>query len=213
MKRVSKEELSKYLSKQIIPHAEHFLDVNLGRPDIWKWSLKEASKTEGLYCDFGSGTHTTPQIADLIPKNKILYAFDSFEGLKEDFSDDHKTGMWIEEGAEQFLNDIHNIKVIKGWYTDTLDNFFKNTKEKISFIHLDCCITSATKYVLDTISKYKKWQVGTIIQFNNIFYTEGEYWYNSDFELFNKMIKDNNLTVKYLAWAGFCHCAYKIVGI
>ena len=123
MNRVPVKECEDFLATQNIPRVPSHSDSNIERIGIWKIALEEASKVNGMYCEFGSGIFCTPTIASMIP-DKIYYAFDSFEGFKyEDFSDMHKKGTWAGEQsigeklggeiAEKRVKSIPNVKIIK----------------------------------------------------------------------------------------------------
>ena len=208
-RRVNTEILRKYLETQNIPKVITFENLKEGRPEMFKVAIEEANKIEGLYLEFGvmSGG-TTNQIAKLIP-NKILYGFDSWKGITEDFSEIHKKGTWIERPRIS----EKNIEIIEGFYQNTLEPFLQKYPEKIAFIHNSSSIYSSTKYMLDTIAKNNRFQIGTIIQFDTMFYQEGNYWYQDEFLAWNEIQEQYKIESEYLAWAGFCHCAYKITKI
>jgi hypothetical protein len=47
-----------------------------------------------------------------------------------------------------------NVKLIKGWFNETLLNFIQTQNKKVSFIHLDADLYSSTKYILDVLKDY-----------------------------------------------------------
>lgn len=213
MHRINKEELYKFLNTQKIPKVDAFGSLTLGRPQMFQKSIEESSKIDGLYCEFGvmSGG-TTNTIASLIP-DKTLYGFDSFKGITEDYSEIHKKGTWIFGVPPYNLNPPlkSNIKPIVGYYQNTLESFLNDYKNNLAFAHMSSSIYSSTKYVLDTFAKNNRFQIGTILQFDTIFYTEGNYWYQDEFKALNEIKEKYNIETEYLCWAGFCHCAYKII--
>jgi hypothetical protein len=226
MERVPQSELMVFLNTQTIPEIPNFL-TRYARDELLKISLREASKVEGLYCEFGSGVYVTPVIKSFLP-NKLLYTFDSFEGFKyEPYTDLHTIGTWggqwfneTKYGGEEVeaaLRKLPDVTVVKGWFQDTVAPFFEEYPQKIVFAHFDCGLSSATQCVFDAIMKYNKLQVGTVLQFNGIFYSEisnhKEYWYNGVFKVWDNIIRKYNLGIEYIGWTGSYHCAYRITKI
>jgi predicted O-methyltransferase YrrM len=200
MKRISKTELEHYISKQQIPFIEG------DRPALFKLGIEEAKKINGMFLEFGvysGGTANT--IADLIP-DKTLYGFDSFSGLKEDYTENWKKGS-MKHDIPKVRN---NVELIVGYVEDTYENFLRNKQQKISFIHIDVDLYSATKCVLDKSLPYI--QSGTIIQFDELFEVEGDWWYQDEFTAWTEFLNENNIEASYLGWNGLehMHCSFRI---
>jgi hypothetical protein len=122
-------------------------------------------KFDGQYLEFGVfRAYTINYIAALVPE-KIIYGFDSFLGLPEDW-------LWLPRGefstAGQLPSVLDNVKLIQGWFQDTLPKF---NKSPIAFLHMDCDLYSSAKYVLDTLENYIV--PGTIIAFDDFPYFPG----------------------------------------
>ena len=80
-----------------------------------------------------------------------LYAFDSFEGLGEDWrgNRDFPKGAFNLDKKIPELNS--NIEPIVGFVQDTLDDFLIKYNPKINFVHFDMDTYSPTKYTLERI--------------------------------------------------------------
>ena len=82
-----------------------------------------------------------------------LYVFDSFEGLREDW-----TGGWALKGHFNLDKKIpklnKNIEPIVGFIQDTLEDFLKKHNPKINFVHLDVDTYESTKYALEKLKPY-----------------------------------------------------------
>ena len=128
-------------------------------------------------------------IFQTIVKNYI--AFDSFEGLKEDW-----TGTFMPKGSFNLnkklpkLND--NIEVIVGWVEDTLDNFLKKHNPKIKFVHLDMDTYSPTKFVLKMIKPYLV--KDAIIVFDEFYNYIG--WQNGEYKALKEIFKETEFEYK-----------------
>ena len=93
-----------------------------------------------------------------------IYAFDSFEGLKEDWK-----GMTV-KGAFKLkkipkLN--RNVFLIVGWVENTLEKFLEKNKPKINFVHMDMDLYKPTVF---TLQKIKPFLIdGAIILFDEFY--------------------------------------------
>lgn len=94
-----------------------------------------------------------------------LYGFDSFEGLPETWNGVANKGCFKVDELPKFNK---NIKLIKGLFQNTLDDFLKNHNEDFYFIHIDCDLYSSTKYVFQKLIEYNKLKKNTIIVFDEI---------------------------------------------
>lgn len=110
---------------------------------------------DGLWLEFGvfSGSSIN-RIAAVAPNDKLVYGFDSFEGLPEEW-DRGRQGWWSQKGSfsrEGKLPAVKpNVRLIKGWFDNTLVPFLAETPGDISFLHIDCDLYSSTKTVLDAV--------------------------------------------------------------
>ncbi len=80
------------------------------------------------------------------PKS-ILHGFDSFEGLPEEWNENHLKGRFALNGKIPEVSD-DRIKFFKGWFQDTLPQYVIPPHE-VLVINIDCDLYSSTKYVLD----------------------------------------------------------------
>jgi hypothetical protein len=110
---------------------------------------------------------------------KTIYGFDSFEGLPEPWVGridengefhHHKGVFDLGGGHDNFTLDrffvYPNVKLIKGWFKDTLPVFMEENDRPISFIHVDCDIYSSTVDVFKYTHKNIK--NGCIIVFDEM---------------------------------------------
>ena len=118
-------------------------------------------------------------------KDTSLHLFDSFEGLPKPEDLDKKSyefvsGDWVkgsmsvpdrtEELIQKKLLKIlakDKIKIIKGFFENTLENYLKQKSYKARLIHLDCDTYSSSKLVLNMLFKYEVIQDGTLIIFDD----------------------------------------------
>lgn len=116
---------------------------------------------------------------------KTVYGFDSFEGLPEldvdidlasaeaRITPDMKKGGFDSRGTladlEDFATKRGDVKLVKGFFSDTLPVFIKeNPHVSFSLIHIDCDIYSSSKEVMDLV--FPRLNIGGIVLFDEIFH-------------------------------------------
>ena len=123
----------------------------------------------GLYLEFGVFKgDSINYIANAISP-RLIYGFDSFIGLPEEWKrrKDGCSTLPIGTFAVDALPEVlQNVRLIKGWFKDTLPTFISNHAEDIAFINIDSDLYSAAKTILTSLNE----QIvpGTIIYFDEI---------------------------------------------
>ena len=151
---------------------------------------------KGLICEFGVFEGgTLEHIAS--KTKKFVYGFDSFEGLPEDWDGNILEGHFALPGTPD-LKGV-NIKLVKGWFNESIPKFLGNLQEKtpIAFLHIDCDLYSSTKDIFSLLGDLI--QDGTVIVFDEYFNYPN--WQNHEFLAFKEYTELNKVTYKYI---GFC---------
>ena len=141
---------------------KHFYDAMfLESNDLKKYSINEALDNDNddedlYYLEFGVGAGASINFFSefLEKKNRSIYGFDSFVGLKEDWKG-HV--MFPKGGLSQ--NNVKpktrkNVNLISGWIQDTLPLFLNEKKPKINFLHIDVDTYETSKFILKETKKY-----------------------------------------------------------
>ena len=110
-------------------------------------NIKNKNYNSLEFCVFKGGTANL--ISDYV---NVIYGFDSFEGLPENWDGVKDKGFFKVDNLPKVNK---NVKLIKGWFNDTLDDFLKEHPEDFQFIHIDCDLYSSTKYVFNKLIEYK----------------------------------------------------------
>ena len=136
-------------------------------------SNKNENSEELYYLEFGVYDGTSANFFSEHVKN--LYAFDSFQGLPEDWKGVHPKGTFSLKNKIPKLNS--NVHMIVGWVEDTLDEFLEQHNPKINFVHLDMDLYKPTKF---TLQKIKPFLINkSIILFDELYnyinWKEGEF--------------------------------------
>jgi hypothetical protein len=126
------------------------------------------NRINGIYLEFGChGVHTFRMALNTLGKHtnpfsiNKFYAFDSFEGMPEPLGIDIQK-MWkksvnftsLENFKEICKKDLYRIEIIKGFFSESLKNFFFPKESKIAMCYIDCDYYSSTKNVFEFLKKY-----------------------------------------------------------
>lgn len=141
-------------------------------------------KLDGLWLEFGVFTgRSIEQFSRKAPNN--IYGFDCFEGLPEYWDENNPKGCYglggnippgyiVGENHSMFNTSLptnwkpwpENVKLIKGYFEDTLPLFLKKFSGDVAFVHIDGDLYSSAKTVLENLKpRFKK---GSIILFDEI---------------------------------------------
>jgi hypothetical protein len=161
----------------------------------WDIALSKINK-KGLHLEFGVYKGASLNYFSNVLKNTTWYGFDSFLGMQEDWK-----GGWFGKGYLNLNNQVpelnKNVKIIKGWFKDTLPKFFEKHKECISFIHIDCDTYESTRDVLNCIDK-KRMQKGCILLFDE--YMGCINWQENEYKAWQEYVKKNKIKYTYKAF-------------
>ncbi len=119
-----------------------------------------------------------------LPDRRMLYGFDSFEGLPELSAEDstvnteaspdmHKGGFYDPSGYGdlfEFAEDPqNNLRLVRGWFDETLPTFLStNPAVAFALVHVDCDLYESTKVVLDLVWDHVV--PGGVIAFDELFH-------------------------------------------
>jgi hypothetical protein len=134
------------------------------RGSVLMQTIEHIASTPGLCLEFGvyqGGSITA--CAKRYP-DRTFYGFDSFEGFPDDGRRD-----WDQDFAVAKLPEVPtNVKLIRGWFSDTLPPFLDAHPEPIAFINIDCDIYSSTSDVFNILRRYGRLKPGIVISFDEL---------------------------------------------
>lgn len=164
-----------------------------------------SSLGRGEYLEFGVFSGKTINFISATLPDKIIYGFDSFEGLPETWRGDRfEKGRFNLNGNLPQVNE--NVRLVKGWFNETLPAFVKAHPEPCAFIHVDCDLYSSTKTVFDNLKN--QIVAGTVIAFDEYFNYPG--WQEGEYKAFMEFVEENNLEFEYIARTEHEQVAVKI---
>jgi hypothetical protein len=183
-----------------ISSAQYFLEhmrmaENLADPEaLIRFSL-EHCEIEGLVMEFGVYLGDSLRVlADAT--SAPVYGFDSFEGLPEDWTHFQKRGRFSLDGRLPSF-DQPNVRLIPGWFEQTLPAFLEAHPGPARFIHVDSDIYRSAV----TVFTHHRPRIvpGTVILFDEYFNYPG--WEHHEFRAFQEFIRDTGLGYRYLGFA------------
>ena len=122
--------------------------------DVFK-HIDISNSSNSLFMELGVFTGHTLSLINQNTENTIVYGFDTFSGLPEDWTESSGNILYNKNAfATSIPVDTDKNTFIVGKVEDTLLDFLKEKNQKIKFIHLDLDLYSASKYALNTIFDY-----------------------------------------------------------
>ena len=160
---------------------------------LLEYALSQAD-IEGMIMEFGVYRGESINYISERKSNRLVYGFDSFEGLPENWRPGFETGTFKLEHLPE-VND--NVKLFVGYFDQSLPKFLRDINEKYcAFIHIDCDLYSSTKTVFSCLSPYIK--KGTVIVFDEYFGYPG--WKLGEFKAFKEYVQENKLSYNYIGY-------------
>ncbi|HSG30930.1 MAG TPA: TylF/MycF/NovP-related O-methyltransferase, partial [Thermodesulfobacteriota bacterium] len=177
------------------------------------------TKIKGAVCEFGvHAGHSLKVLCEAFPKD-IVWGFDSFEGLPEDWN----TGTRLREDGiirkEEFILDISEIvfpknsKIIKGWFDQSILKWKREYKVKtIKFLHIDSDLYSSAKTILKELNNEIK--KDTIIVFDELatFARQEKYpnWKEGEWKALIEWINEYDREFEILMRSGYWNATIRI---
>lgn len=184
------------------PEAQKFVEQHFGQAaqltsdaEVLRFGCDQV-KLKGLFMELGVCTGKTINFIAALNPHETIYGFDSFEGLPEDWVRADRTfpaGTFAFRNPELLPPVLHNVKLIKGWFKDTLPEF---AQEQIAFLHIDSDIYSAAATAFELLGS--KIKAGTIIVFDEFYNYPGSE--NHEFKAFQEFLEQSGLEARYLAY-------------
>jgi Methyltransferase domain len=159
------------------------------------WRHAFAARAEGgLVVEFGVWRGRSISFFASLTK-EMIYGFDSFEGLREDWKGwELPKGMFNLGGVPPTVP--ANVTLIKGWFDETLQSFLREHPEPFSFVHIDCDTYEASSIVLSTAHEH--FRKGTVVVFDEYFGYRG--WRTGEFKAWQQFVAARGVSYEYLAF-------------
>jgi len=173
-------------------------------PNIHKYPLTHVfermqlkHKPNTLWLEFGVASGTTINYISRFT-NETVYGFDSFEGLPETWRPGYEKGVFNRNGVLPPVRS--NVKLIKGWFNETLLPFIQSQNKKVSFLHLDADLYSSTKYILEVLKPYL--DTDCVVVFDELVNYPGFDGETGELRAFYEFIQENNVNYEWIGMNG-----------
>jgi hypothetical protein len=196
-------------TKESADYIKQFIKTSVIIPDehpsiLWHMALNSMSM-RGMITEFGVWKGESINFMSSLAPDCIFYGFDSFHGLKEDWHGGYYPKNFFSlNGSLPAVNS--NVKLIAGWFQDTLPLFLKEHKDSVRLINIDCDTYESTKYVLETL--HERIVEGTVIIFDEYLGYPG--WKDGEFKAWKEYCEKYSIAYEYLAFGGQGEALVKI---
>ena len=166
------------------------------KEDLWAFALSKID-VDGMVAEFGvfSG-YSINYFASKLGRNTTIYGFDSFEGLREDWK-----GHILKRGDFSLGGSLprvaSNVKLIKGWFDQTIPDFVAKHPESFAFVHIDSDTYEAARTLLRILGP--KLQKGTVMVFDEYFGYRG--WRFGEWKAWREFVESTGLQYEYIGFA------------
>lgn len=169
--------------------------------EVIRFASDAVKIANGAFVEMGVCTGKTVNFIAALNPHSIIYGFDSFEGLPEDWIRQDrvfKKGTFSFKDGTYIPPVLHNVRLYKGWFKESLPTFkSKILKDRpIAFLHIDCDIYSSTKEVFDILGD--NIIPGTIIVFDELYNYPG--YKNHEWKALQEYINRKQFDVKFIAF-------------
>ena len=170
---------------------------------------------DGSVLEFGVFDGNTLNFISCLLKNDTCWGFDSFEGLPENWITD-KNKLKIKFKKGHFKTNIpivnKNVKLVKGYYNETLSDWVKNNLIPIKFLHIDCDLYSSTKTIFQELNSIIV--TGTVIVFDEMYHwSEDKYnnWKEGEYKALQEWLTEYNREITIIHRNTYMQCAIKVI--
>jgi hypothetical protein len=181
-------------------------------------------KLTGHVMEFGVYQGITLKIISDYFSNQTVWGFDSFEGLPEPWfmkssqsGPRHPTGKFALDKEELLLvtNQFaeRNVKLIPGWFNQSIVPWLTHNPGPVSFLHIDCDLYSSTIDVLNLLND--RIVPGTVIVFDEMYpwnnFDQYDLWVQGEFRALGEWINNHQRTFCTLYRSHHQQCSIEVL--
>lgn len=160
--------------------------------DLLAAALAAVKVVGGLYCEFG--VHSGSTINFIAERaGHPVFGFDSFEGLPEDWRPGVQKGHFA---MSQLPKVLPNVRLVKGWFHESLPGFLRENTAAAAFIHVDCDLYSSTRTIFELMAH--RIVPGTVLHFDEFFNYPG--WRRGEYMAFQELLASRGLEFEYVGY-------------
>jgi hypothetical protein len=162
-----------------------------GRKALIDFAVRSVT-TKGLFLEFGVFQgDSINRVSKHVPGP--VWGFDSFVGLPESWEGMHDPGHFKVAKLPRVRS---NVRLVQGWFNETLPKFLSEHPEPVAFLHVDCDLYSSTKTILDLLKP--RLQAGTVILFDDYFSYPG--WQQGEHKAWTEFVTAHNIRYHFTGY-------------
>jgi hypothetical protein len=146
----------------------------------------------GMALEFGVFSGTTLKIIARARRGQMVYGFDSFEGLPENWRAGFPVGTFAPEG----LPDVPGAELVPGLFDEVLPRFLETHPGSVDLLHIDSDLYSSAATVLGLVGP--RLQSGSVVVFDEFFNYPG--WRNHEYRAWMEFVKRTGIEFRYEAF-------------
>ena len=188
--RLASEESARYVLENMRTVRNFDTDY-----DLHEWvttTQLDPRLDRGMVLEFGVATgRTLNQFAYWLP-DRMVYGFDGFTGLPEDWTSRMRKGFFARDNLPRVRG---NCELVVGYFDQTLPGFMKQQGQRpVQLLHIDCDLYSSTKTVLKSLRD--NIVPGTVIIFDEYINYPG--WQQDEFRAWQEHVRSQHLAYEYI---------------
>ncbi len=186
--RLASEDSAKYITEHLRTVANFNTDY-----DLHEYAAEQAKIQWGMVLEFGVATGRTLNQFGRLFSEQLIWGFDSFNGLPEDWTSRMQKGFFKRNALPKVR---HNCSLIIGLFDHTLPKFINDHSGPIKLLHIDSDLYSSAKTVLNLLNS----QIvpGTIIVFDEYLNYPG-YEYD-EFKAWHQFVEHFQREYEYIGY-------------
>ncbi|BBM83462.1 class I SAM-dependent methyltransferase [Candidatus Uabimicrobium amorphum] len=159
--------------------------------------VEDTSIRDGMIAEFGVFSGRSINMIAAHYTEHTVWGFDSFEGFERDWC---PTSFAVKVDKKTFdrhntLPQVHdNVRLIKGFFQQSLPPFLQQHHDTFSFLHIDCDTYEATKTIFELCKE--RIVPGTVIVFDEFF----EYAHEA--QAFYEYLQESGRSFSWLCYGG-----------
>lgn len=166
------------------------------RDELLRFCVRTSAECEapdGILAEFGVWKGQSLAVIAQAGGGSPVVGFDSFEGLPEDWGAVLPKEFFRVAGLPPVAS---NVRLVKGWFRDTLPGFLAEDRRPFRFIHLDADLYSSTRDVLEAARG--RLVPGTVIIFDELLNVVD--WEKNEYRALKEHLIDRGVPFTYLAF-------------
>jgi hypothetical protein len=179
------------------------IETNVGSPQENRlfavWAASNLAPA-GDWAEFGVWKGSTAEkLLKHLPEDKLLYLFDSYEGLHRGWSALPAGSFKLDKPP---VFDDPRVVMVNGLFEDTVAEALAD--KTLGFLHIDCDLYEST---LDVLHSLPPLQAGTIILFDEYVHNLGDKPVDDEHRAFTEWVEDSGYDFQYLwrtPWTQVC---------